>query len=264
MRLLVGMRFGFLVVFMVLAASSASARNTGNLMRGGVGFLFPDHNSFVNPGQLAADPGVAVEALYSRNNQSGGNQTLTPSFVYGDGTFGFGAYGQRVGPTLTSGADTVGGAVGVALLKKRVTVGLGVNSPVTPGGGPALFEASVTVNPANGSGSSFGLGYNFSTRRARIGFGYSASFNKSIEFNATFPNINDLGTLDFGAYGNWARGSFFVGGGYTLRETTTTTHGVTARTGLVLGQSFDVSLHFTYFFYAGSPVDYGITLRSAF
>src|SRR4051812_29699986 len=94
------------VSFVILfAAVTAQARGGGNIMRGGLGFLFPDHNSFNNVGQFAADHGMAVEALYARTNQGGGPQTILPSFVYSNGAMGLGFYGSHTGTSLISGGS---------------------------------------------------------------------------------------------------------------------------------------------------------------
>jgi len=89
--------------------------------------LFEDANDFTNPAQIALAHGAAIEGYYTRQNPSGA-QSVTPSFVWGNGKVGLGAYGTRSGTNLGSASqsmDSIGGELGVALAQDHLTMGVG-------------------------------------------------------------------------------------------------------------------------------------------
>jgi hypothetical protein len=252
-----------------LGMNAHAAGGGGSIQRGGLGFLFPDNNSFVNPGQFVNGHATAVEALYSRQNVSGTSQDATPSIVYGNGTFGLGVYGSRDAVTLlgTPTTDTIGAGLGFGLMKGRAVVGLRYDK-VLSGTNNGVASGMLTLNPAGHKGIAIGVGYNrnLSTSVSAItaGLGYSFMHNNSLEVNVTFPDINTLSNWTLGAYLTTMKMPFYLGAGYLMvRNSITTQSGVSARMGFMLGSAMDLSLTTTYFFVTGSPVTYGASFRFA-
>lgn len=257
------------VFFVSLFSTSTFARGGGNILRGGVGFLFPDHNSFVNPGQFAATNGMAVEALYSTSNVPGAVQGARPSFVYGNGAFGLGANWTRSGANLSTGTDSIGAGLGFALVKGRATVGLGYDRQLGAGAGNGDINVTLTFNPANRRGAAFGLGYKTTlgsgVNGLTAGLGFAFGTGSNFEVDATWANINTLGTFDGSAVFTTAKRFFYMGGGYVMNKAATMTHGLTGRFGFVLGTSIDLSAMATKYFVSGSnSFAYGGSLRASF
>jgi hypothetical protein len=264
-----------LLVLLVLSGigfgiNAHAASGGGAVMRGGLGFLFPDNNSFANPGQFVDSHATAVEGLYSRSNVDGAAQTATPSIVYGNGSIGLGAYGSRQAVTLlgTPTTDTVGAAVGFSLMKGRAVVGLKYDKTLgsTDSG---IATATLTLNPAMRKGMAIGVGYtrNISTSVGSLNaaLGYSFMHNNNLEVDITFPDISALSAWNLGAYLTTMKGPAFLGAGYVMRNNgTTTSSGASARLGMMVGSMTDISITASYFFATGSPVNYGASLRMAF
>lgn len=260
-----------LFVFLVLFGFGTNTYAAGGagINRGGLGFLFPDNNSFVNPGQFADSHGMAVEGFYSRSNLTGAGHSISPSFVYGNGMMGVGVYGTRTGTDLlgAGNTDTVGAGLGVALLKGRATLGVRYDKTLgmTDNG---VASATVTLNPAQRKGVAIGVGYtrNITSTASSLvaGAGYSFMSNNNLEVNITFPDINTLSNWNLAAYVTTMKGIGFLGAGYVMAKAATTSHGVSGRLGVVLGRSVDVSVWGATYFVTGSPILYGGSLRASF
>ncbi len=257
------------VLFISFVSTSSFARGGGNILRGGMGFLFPDHNSFVNPGQFAATNGLAVEALYSSSNVPGATQGARPSLVYGNGSFGVGANWTRSGANLATGTDTLSAGLGFSLIKDRATVGVGYDRVLGAGAGNGDLNITLTFNPANRRGAAFGLGYRTAlgsgVHGLTAGLGFSFMSNNNFEVDATWANISTLDVFNASALFTTMKRFFYLGGGYTLSNAGSMVHGITGRLGFVIGTSIDLSGMATKYFISGSnSFAYGGSLRASF
>jgi hypothetical protein len=257
-----------LVSLCALSSSfSLFAASGSGLERGGLGLLFPDHNSavYTNPGNMASSHGFGIEALYSN---AGGSQTALPSMVYGNGKFGIGAFGQRRGTDLMSmplTTDTAGGALAVSLLKDRITLGAGYSTTLESVMTGTL-EASLTLRPANRQGVSIGVVYNRilvggSTHGASAGIGYSFMSNKSLEANMTIADLSNFNNFTASFFFNTMKSIVYLGAGYTLTKGASISHGASGRLGFNLGSSIDLSALGTYNF--GGSITWGGSFRVA-
>lgn len=248
---------------------NAYAAGGGAIQRGGIGFLFPDNNSFVNPGQFVDSMGSAFEARYTRTNVDGTNQTATPSLVYGNGTMGLGVYGSRSAVALLGSptTDSVGAGLGFSLMKGRAVVGFRYDKTL---GGTDSGDASamLTLNPAGRKGIAIGVGYTRNLTSAvgsvTAGLGYSFMHNNNLEVNVTFPDISALSAWNLGAYVTTLKMPCYLAAGYVMNKTAAATNsGVSARLGAMLGSAMDLSFTANYWFITGSPVTYGASFRVA-
>lgn len=268
------MKLGFYIGMLgVLAFSSVSfAGGKANLSRGGLGFLFPDHNSFSNPGQTALDKGLGIEGSYSMTPDTSG-VSASPSFVYSTGKFGIGAYAQRAGLSLTDDgmfADIVGGAVGMALLKDKVTIGIGGGRVISDGAtSDGTVGATLTYNGNKRMGFTLGAGVTTTlnqtvaeTRTATAAVGYGFKSGSSVEVFAKFNDFDDFSNYTVNGYLNLTGKMFYLsaGGNYDMLLKTSNALG---RLGVVLG-SVDVSGTITYPTEAGGAMTYGGTARIGF
>jgi hypothetical protein len=258
----------FLVVF-GFALSSFAAQGGGNIRRGGIGFLFPDHNNFSNAGQFSTGRAIGVEGIYTRNTASPSSQSLGTSVVYGNGRIGLGAFASRAGTSLTSGAtDAAGAGLGVNLLKGRLTVGAGYTKPLSGPANNGAVTGTLTLNPPNQKGVSLGVSFarDLTSNVNSVGgaLGYSFSPMAQLEVDFQLPNISTTSNFNLQAYLNLTRGMVYFSGGYTLVKTVTSLSGVAGRVGFVLGRSIDLSAIATYTFLTGSPITYGGSFRASF
>lgn len=263
-----------LIGLMILVPSICQgAKAATGILRGGYGFLFPDHNSFLNPGQMAISYGAAFETSYERADLTDG-QSVTPSFVFGTGTFGLGAYANRLGTQLEDGAtsvDSVGGGLGVALFKSRLTLGAAYARSidayqmsdgtgwvtVTYNGpqrkGPAIgVAATTTVNLAGGD-----------HQGALAAIGYSFRSNRSLEVVARLNDIRDTDSYVGGAYGTFGMDFLYVAGGYEYTNLTAQ-HRAAARLGFIIGRFIDISAFGTRVLTKVGETTYGGSLRASF
>ncbi len=260
-----------LSVFLVLLGIGINANAASSTInRGGLGFLFPDNNSFSNPGQFADSRGFAVEGVYGRTTATTPTQSLTPSMVFGNGSFGMGAYGSRSGTELLTTAgvtDTIGAGLGISLFKGRATFGAKYDK-VLGSANNGTVSGTFTLNPAGAKGMAIGVGYTrditAGTNAVSAGLGYSFMGNNNIEVDISFPSISALGTFNLGAYFTMMKSMIYLSGGYLMQNSGTMIHGATGRLGFLLGQQVDFSATGTYFFVTGSTISYGGSFRVAF
>jgi hypothetical protein len=179
---------------------------------------------------------------------------------------GLGAYGSRYG-TLASGTDSIGGGLGVSLLKGRLTVGARYDKVV---GSTEVGDVtgSLTMNPMGGHGMSVGVAYKRTltagTSALTAGLGYSFMSNNNLEVNVSWADITNTQNFDLGAYFTTMKSIVYLGAGYIMSKSTVMAHGVTGRLGFMLGQNVDFSGIATYYFVTGSALNYGATLRFSF
>jgi len=261
----------FLVL--VLAAvftTSAFADKSTKIMRGGLGFLFPDHNSFANPGQFPLSYGMAIETGYTRVNGSSA-QGLTPSFVYGNGQVGLGAYYTRSGMDLGSSASSsIGAGVGASFLKDKFTMGAGysrsLDSTRTNDG---TIQVTANLNGPQRKGPSVGVGFGTTlgaatnVRTGTASVGYSFRSNDNIEAGVLFNNLSSFSDFDPYFAGTVGSQYMYLGGTYRYLKTAEQ-HQAGARIGFILGRYIDLSASASYVLVSGGASSYGATVRASF
>ncbi len=262
-------------LFLVLAAAlslPAHADKSTKIIRGGLGFLFPDNNSFANPGQFPLSYGMAFETGYTKVNGSS-NQALTPSFVYGNGQLGLGAFYSRSGTDLGSNAtSSVGAGVGMSFMKDKLTVGASYSRSLeTLRTNDGALGATVNLNGPQRMGPSLGVGFGTTlgatsgtnTKSGNIGVGYSFRSNQSIEGGVLFNDLSN--TADMSPYfaGTYGSQYAYLGGSYTYLKTAGD-HQVGGRLGVILGRYLDISALATYVLKTGGAASYGATVRASF
>lgn len=269
------MKKPYLLIWVLTGALSVSALadKSTKIIRGGLGFLFPDHNSFSNPGQFPLGYGSAFEAGYQRANGANPQQAVTPSFVYGNGKVGLGAFYSRGGTSLTNStaSDSVGVGAGVSFLKDKLTMGLSYDTDLQTSrtsDGNLLFTANMNGPQRRGPSIGLSLGSTVNAaggdrQKANFGFGYSFRSNNSLEGGITFNDIRDTG--DYSPYVAGTFGSQFIyAGGYYTYAKLAATHSVAARVGFILGRYLDLSALASYVLKTGGAATYGATFRASF
>lgn len=262
-----------LIAFAALAlfVTTAHARSGANIQRGGLGFLFPDHNSFANPGQFSTAHGSALQFAYTKDSATGGAQSISPSFVYGNGTFGLGLAGLRGGTSLTESgqyADIITGGLGFSTMKERMTLGASFSKVLTDGmsTNDGTIAATLTLQGARRMGAVFGLGYQrtlgLDSHSGTFGFGYGFQTGNSLEANIQFNNLDDVNDFTASGFFNLGRQWFYLGAGYSFAKTTEV-HSGAARVGFMMGK-VDVSGTIQAPFTSGGSMVYGGTLRASF
>lgn len=250
----------------------AMAGGKSNISRGGLGFLYPDHNSASNPGQIALDKGTAFEGQYMMVSDT--TSAAAGSVVYSSGKFAIGAGGLRAGTTLTDAgtySDTVTGGLGFTLAKDKVTMGITGSRDISDNAtSDGTVGATLTFNGSKRQGVSIGFGVDTTlnqavaeTRTATAALGYGFKNNASIEIDAKFNSFDDFSDYTMSGYLNLMGKMFYMsaGGSYVALSQTQTLAG---RLGVVIGNSFDVSGIVNYPMASGSTPSYGGSLRLAF
>ncbi|MBI4403533.1 MAG: hypothetical protein HY537_05200 [Deltaproteobacteria bacterium] len=272
----------FLWVCVLVIASSAAfgAKNT-MMRRGGVGFLFLDHNNLgANPGHLAQDVGTGIEIGYTRQKVGTTDstaQTLTTSVAYGNGNLGIGVFGNRASTDLTKGdlsADTVGAALGGSFAKQQLTVGASYQRTISSGTtNNGAFLGSLVYSGAGGTGIAIGAQADLTLAKAgsntvgatgAIGYAFKDRLS-SVEATFNFPDVNRTSEYIGSGYLNVGYKIMYFGGGYNYIKTSAT--GVSqaqGRVGVLLGSYVDLSAVAQYQFVSGSTLAYGGTLRASF
>jgi hypothetical protein len=253
---------------MALCGASQAASKT-DILRGGLGFLFPDHNSFSNPGQFSISHGMAMEADYSREDSTQ-LQNLTPSLVYGNGKVGLGAFGSRTGTNLTAkngSLDVIGAGAGVALAKERLTLGVGYDrvissSPQNDGN----LRVEATLNGPQRKGPAFGVEATTtlgSTHIAGVTAAAGYSFRSNVSIEAVFKNYDtrQFKNSTLSGFVNWADNMFYLGAGYTYLNLNSLNE-IEGRLGVMLGRFVDVSVFAAKVF--KGELSYGGSLRASF
>lgn len=265
--LVVGLTF-----FLALNLAHASEQVT----RGGFGFLFPDHNAFRNPGQLAVDVGTTAEIQWAKFTGTH-EESFIPSVMYSNGMLTFGVFASRHGDGLEnadSTTDAIGGAIGLASPGGKYTFGLSagrnfdIKRTITHGPSTTAVDFGFSYNDLKdgfslgaGLGSSLGKStgdYRFST----LAFGYRQKQQWATEIVQRFSDLSNLADWELGAFASLYREMWYLSGGYNFLALPGH-HQVLIQTGLVLGR-FDLSLFATYAIADGENPFHGGSIRVAF
>jgi hypothetical protein len=243
------------------------------IMRGGLGYLFPDNNSFFNPGQFSRSRGFSLEADYYRQNAST-LETLATSAVYGTGKFGLGVLASRFGTNFTQPAndtDTIGAGMGVTIAN-RLVLGAGYQAQTSSfASDSGRLTASIGLSPFAGQGfgitaigsTNFSPKYSRSTQKGTIALGYSFRPNNTVEFFGTvndFANAtDDQAGLAFTLGNHW----IYLGGfgAYNRQLVNWEARG---RLGFVIAKTIDISGYIDKVIQTGSDTTYGGAFRASF
>lgn len=267
------MKNSIIVVLAVLMAMPALAEKKGNLLRGGLGFLFPDANRFVNGGQAALNKGTSLEVNYSREDKTK-DQDLTASLAWANGQAGLGASVSRAGSVLaepdstndkmyaqggfTFGQVTAGavyehsletGVVGQDKVSGQLNVHLG-----KPGQGWVL-----------GAGASTTLGRATNTKTGVAALGYGFNSGLMLEAGYQVDDFSDsTNNYTYTASALYNANSWYGAAQYNaVTQSGTHPDSVSARLGAVWGK-VDLSAQLTKQTFTGGDTTYGGTIRYAF
>ncbi|MFM8269382.1 MAG: hypothetical protein ACKN9V_04265 [Pseudomonadota bacterium] len=265
-----------ILVFMaVLIAVPALAEKRGNIMRGGLGFLFPDANRFVNGGQTALNKGTSLEANYSREDKSK-SQDLTASLAWANGQAGLGAAVSREGDTLSdpdTSTDKMYAQGGLAFGGGQFTLG-GVyeHSLETGAVGDDKVSGQLNVHLGKpgqgwvlGVGASTTLGRETNTKTGTGALGYAFSSGLMLEGGYQVDDFSDSANNYRYTAAMVYNSSAWYGAAQYNAVTVSGTHpdSVSARLGGVWGK-VDLSAQVTKENYTGGDTSYGGTVRYAF
>lgn len=240
---------------------------------GGVGFLFPDTNEFVNPAQMALVKGGTAQAYYTHDDQTN-TQSLTPSVVLGNGKWGGGAFARRSGNNFSDSeaTDRVGVALGMGFAADRVTLGAVYDREVSRGQiDDGTAGVSMNFNGRGRLGFSVGAKATttvnaLSTRRtATMGAGYAFSARTNAELYYTMNNLDDSSDTAWGGALSTGVKNIYLSGGYSVLKNTTVGNAgsLSARAGMQFN-AVDFSAHAEKVMKAGYSWTYGGTLRLSF
>lgn len=258
-----------------LFASVANAKGNANFSRGGYGFLFPDANSFNNGGQMAETTGTALEANYTRSNQTE-YQTLSPSIVWGSGRFGLGAYASRTATSLfkadAAHSDTAGAGLGLSLASGRITIGGTIARSIdVDQTNDGVVNAAINYNGVKGSGFHAGAGFGTTlnsdsgteTRTATLAMGWGFNGVANFEVDYTFKDLDNTdNNYEAGGYLNLHGSNYYLATGYSYDKPSEQSS-VVGRLGFVMG-ALDMSVHASKALVTGQDPNYGASLRAAF
>lgn len=267
-----------IVVTMFTLSATSHAAGKSMLSRGGLGFLFPDHNSFNNPGQFSLDKGFGFEGSYDTQSSTVGSVAAAgASAVYSTGHFGLGAFGNRAGTSFsTTGTfvDTAGAGLGFAMAKERLTLGVSATKVMTTAfsTNDGVVGVGLTWNGSKREGFTLGAGVTTTLndsvadkRSVTAGLGYGFKNGYSVEGDFNLPDMNATSAYTFSGYLNMTGKMFyFSGGGVYDATSAVATQSAKGRLGIVLGNTFDLSGTVTYPFQTGGNPTYGGTARLAF
>jgi hypothetical protein len=262
-----------LVFLLAVAMPVVGFAKGSNMQRGGLGYLFPDANSFNNPAQFATTKGTAIQAEYTRGDTDPADQVATPSFVYGNGKVGFGAKIDRAGTSLTeSGSyeDALTGGLGFAL-GQSFTVGASYSKVITSGTtSPDTLNGFVTLNPGKGKGFGITGGYTQTlntatpTKGLTGAIGYKFNDNSNIE-GGLLMDLDDTTAMSFFGALTVGNGKWYGSARFDY-DNSSTDMNLSGRLGLMLGQKVDISGTLTKALPASGTggMNFGGTFRVAF
>jgi hypothetical protein len=264
----------FILSLMVGLVIPAWADKKGSYLRGGLGFLFPDANSFVNGGQMALNKGVGLEANYSKQDDSEA-QAGTASFVWAGGGSGLGLGVTRIGSELDNPAtslDVLQAQAGASLVKDSVTVGAVYTRALENIVGADSVGGQVNFNFGRhgegwvmGLGATTTLGRETNSQSGKVGLGYALKGGIMMEASYGMDDLENAGQNHTMSGSFVYNGSaWYVAGQYN----DVTTEGLKASTiagrlGLVW-RKLDLSAQMTKGTTEGSDSVYGGTLRLVF
>lgn len=257
-----------LVLVLGVMASPLMARSDGSMMRGGIGFLFPDYSSFRNPSSFGTAKRGAVQGMYL-DDQPSTLKAMSFSAVAGDGKKGGGVAATRAGTgfvwpdiyvdTATAGAGTV--------LNKDFTFGATYIRDVSNLQTPTieLMSVALTYNYAK-PGLSMGLSYTtnpaFTSHSGIAAIGIRLSQGVGIEANMDFADLNNFNNFTAAAYLTISKRFFYLSAGSTYVRSSGS-NAVLGRAGLVLGP-IDVSAFGSYTLETSTAHNLGGSARLAF
>ncbi|NBX75948.1 MAG: hypothetical protein EBQ92_05295 [Proteobacteria bacterium] len=265
-----------IVVFLaVLMVAPAFADKRGTVLRGGLGFLFPDANRFVNGGQSALNKGTSLEANYSREDETK-SQDMTASLTWGNGQAGLGAGVSRVGTTLSepsTSADTMVAQGGFAFGGGQFTLG-GVyqHSLETGVVGQDVVSGQLNVNLGKpgqgwvlGVGASTTLGRATNTKTGTAALGYAFGSGLMVEGGYQVDDFADsANNYRYTAAAVYNSNAWYGAAQYSaVTQSGTHPDSVSARLGGIWGK-VDLSAQVTKETYTGGDTTYGGTLRYVF
>jgi hypothetical protein len=265
-----------IVVFLaVLMVVPAFADKKGSVLRGGLGFLFPDANRFVNGGQSALNKGTSLEANYSRADQTK-VQDMTASLMWANGQAGLGAAVSRMGDTLSdadTSSDTMYAQGGMVFGGGQVTLG-GVyqHSLETGVVGQDAVSGQLNVNLGKpgqgwvlGVGASTTLGRDTNTKTGTAALGYAFSSGLMLEGGYQVDDFADsANNYRYTAATVYNANSWYGAAQYNaVTQTGMHPDSISARLGAVWGK-LDLSAQVTKATYTGGDTNYGGTLRYVF
>lgn len=256
---------------------SAPAFARSDILRGGFGLLFPDANSFINPGEAALGRGLSLETGLETTTDSNNNRILNagPSAVYGGSIFSLGGYYQRAGDNILGSpegyTERVGAALGLALLYKRLTIGATYSRETFQGNAGANLAATATARFGHervkgvklAVSANQDLGIDLATTGFSVAVGYDLNYKDGFELNISFN--------DFYNPVDWSVGGYLVLTGESKWYTASGLRydlfnanlEVMERVGYMLSRSTDCSLY-THLPLATGSFRLGATLRQAF
>jgi len=260
---------------LTLICLPALAEKRGTVMRGGLGFLFPDANRFVNGGQLSTNKGTAIQGSYTRSNDTS-SQDANASLVWANGSAGLGAGVTRSGMELndaTTSSDSLSAQGGISLEGGKVTVGAvysnSLESGVTDQG---HLSGQLNLNlgkPGHGwvlgvnAGTTMGKTSN--TTSGTVGLGYAFSSGLMLEGAYQIDDFSDSKNNNrYSGSFVYASSAWYAAGQYNkVKVGTSNPDSASGRLGVVFGKA-DLSAQVTKETYTGGDTTYGGTLRYTF
>lgn len=251
--------------------STAVFAAKGTVSRGGLGFLFPDTNSFTNPGNFVNGSGTSVEVGYGLTSGST-TQSLGASAIYGRGKFGLGAYFSRSSTDLilTSAAtDSAGAGLGVSLFKEQLNLGAGYSRSVTDSTDPGSYNVALSWQP---KGKGFGIGAGVSSTLATtpaqtgvfsLGYQFSPAFSAELDWLFSAWTTDAISSGDPAGYIKVENGRFYLSAGDRM-TLSSSSHLVSLRLGALVTQKCDISLYGNTVLTTGGATSFGATGRIVF
>lgn len=261
------------ITLVAVAALPAFAEKKAGFLRGGFGFLFPDANQFVNAGQMALNKGTGVAANYVREDETD-SQSATPSVVWANGHWGFGAGVTRSGMDLDNAqvsSDQLSMQAGTAVANNLTFGTVYRRSLDTAVVGEDHVSSQLNIHFGKGGGLVLGmgvgttLGRETNTRDGRVALGYSHASGFMTEVGYEINNF-ELPSSEYTYTGSLvynAKNWYFAGQYNHVKSGDTEPNNGAARLGLLMGQ-VDLSAQVARETYTGGNTTYGGTFRVVF
>lgn len=261
-----------LLCIFVANSFARSGPPSGGAKRGGQGFLFEDFNSFSNPGQKALFRGFSAQAAYDTTLNTG-TKSITPSVIWGKGSFGLGGFVSRSGSDMMSSnnsTDSIGGAFGLGLAANRITLGAGFSRSVDVNQNmDGTLTASLNFNGLGGKGFHIGGAVSTTVNRATrdiktatagIGWGFG---RVAVEAIYEIEDLqNPAMNYEMSGFLAWEGETFFSGLGMGYEKVSNGSFAA-GRIGLKFGK-WDLSAFGNKSFASGSNPTVGAALRIKF
>lgn len=269
------MKNSIVVFLVVLMAVPAMAEKRGTVLRGGLGFLFPDANRFVNGGQTALNKGTSLEGEYNRTDQTK-TQNASGSLVWANGQAALGAAVNRSGEKLDqpgTSEDRMSAQGGVAFGGGQFTLGGVYNHSLETGAvGEDDVSAQLNVHfgkPGQGwvlgVGAGTTLGRETNTRSGSAALGYAFSSGAMLEAGYQTNDLSDSkNNYRYTVAGLYSANSWYGAAQYNaVTVNGSRPDSVSGRLGVVWGKA-DLSAQVTKETFTGGDTSYGGTIRYVF